>query len=106
MIVTGVDGGSWRFSSLHPSVRNLSTSSRIPFSFLPLSLLASGLGIWGFIEIYILRGSPGTNRFGADPLAEPELASGRQASWDQQRELEFVPPSASPPDGMHVKRGA
>jgi len=26
------------------------------------------IGIWGFVEIGCLRGTPGYNRFGADPL--------------------------------------
>jgi hypothetical protein len=50
-----------------------------------------------------------SNRFGPDPLAEVEDNSASsqpaQTSWDQQSELEFVPPSASPPGGMRVKPG-
>jgi uncharacterized membrane protein YhaH (DUF805 family) len=64
--------------------------------------------LWGLVEMFGLRGSLGSNRFGPDPLAEVEDNSAstppRQKSWDQQSELEFVPPSASPPGGMHVKR--
>ncbi|MBB4372220.1 uncharacterized membrane protein YhaH (DUF805 family) [Bradyrhizobium sp. cir1] len=76
---------------------------------LPFSLAASGLWLWGFVEMFIVPGTSGSNRFGADPLADIEDGSAPAAppakSWDQQRELEFVPPSASPPGGMHVKRG-
>jgi uncharacterized membrane protein YhaH (DUF805 family) len=32
------------------------------------SLAALALSIWGFVELYCLRGSVGVNRFGADPL--------------------------------------
>ena len=38
--------------------------------------------------------------------AETEVNSPPAQGWDQQSELEIVPPSASPPGGMHVKRGA
>jgi uncharacterized membrane protein YhaH (DUF805 family) len=63
--------------------------------------------LWGFVEMFLLRGTSGANRFGPDPLADIEGASARPPAkpWDQQRELEFVPHSASPPGGMHVKRG-
>ena len=64
--------------------------------------------LWGLVEIFCLRGSLGSNRFGPDPRAEIEDNSGStpspRKSWHQQSELEFVPPSASPPGGMHVKR--
>ena len=64
--------------------------------------------LWGLVEMFCLHGSLGSNRFGPDPLAEVEDNSTStpppQKSWDQQSELEIVPPSASPPGGMHVKR--
>ncbi len=34
-----------------------------------LSLAALALGIWGFVELYCLRGTVGDNRYGPDPLA-------------------------------------
>jgi uncharacterized membrane protein YhaH (DUF805 family) len=37
---------------------------------LAIALGAVVLGLWGFVEIFCLRGSRGTNRFGADQLAE------------------------------------
>jgi uncharacterized membrane protein YhaH (DUF805 family) len=75
---------------------------------LPFSLAASILWLWGFVEMFCVPGSAGDNRFGPDPLAKTEdsAATPPAKSWDQQREIEFVPPSASPPGGMHVKRGA
>ena len=39
----------------------------------PLTTLCSGavsiIGIWAFVELYILKGTEGPNRFGPDPLA-------------------------------------
>jgi uncharacterized membrane protein YhaH (DUF805 family) len=72
---------------------------------LPFSLAASILWLWGFVEMFCVPGSAGDNRFGPDPLADSS-ASPPAKSWDQSSEIEFVPPSASPPGGMHVKRGA
>jgi uncharacterized membrane protein YhaH (DUF805 family) len=75
---------------------------------LPFNLTASTLWLWGIVELFFLSGTSGHNRFGPDPLADVEdsAAASPAKSWDQSRELEFVPPSASPPGGMHVKRGA
>jgi uncharacterized membrane protein YhaH (DUF805 family) len=77
---------------------------------LPISLAASSLWLWGFVEMFCVPGTSGSNRFGPDPLAGIEhgttAASAPAESWDQQSEIEIVPPSASPPGGMHVKRGA
>lgn len=74
---------------------------RLPDSYwmLPLSLTVAVLYLWGFIEMGFLRGNAGANRFGADPLAETETEP-RGAPWDQQRELEMIPPRANPPGGM------
>jgi uncharacterized membrane protein YhaH (DUF805 family) len=78
--------------------------------FLPLDWAIHALWLWGIVEMFFLRGTSGGNRFGPDPLAEieesPASAASPAKSWDQQSEIEFVPPSASPPGGMHVKRGA
>lgn len=77
------------------------------FSF---NLAASLLWLWGVVEMFCRPGTSGHNRFGADPLLEIEDSSASAVSpatsWDQGREIEIVPPSASPPGGMHVKRGA
>ena len=35
------------------------------------SLVVFGIGLWGFIELYCLRGTVGPNRFGPDPLGAP-----------------------------------
>ena len=32
-------------------------------------LVAAVLSIWGFVELYCLRGTVGDNRYGPDPLA-------------------------------------
>jgi len=34
-----------------------------------LSLISFGLSIWGFVELYCLRGTEGENQYGPDPLA-------------------------------------
>ena len=77
---------------------------------LPFSLTVLALWLWGLVEMFCRPGTSGHNRFGPDPLLDIEDSSASAASpaqsWDQQREIEFVPPSASPPGGMHVKRGA
>ncbi|MHC2622943.1 uncharacterized membrane protein YhaH (DUF805 family) [Bradyrhizobium huanghuaihaiense] len=77
---------------------------------LPLSLPFSILWVWGLVEMFCRPGTSGHNRFGPDPLLEIEDSSSSSAppakSWDQSHEIEIVPPSASPPGGMHVKRGA
>jgi uncharacterized membrane protein YhaH (DUF805 family) len=31
-------------------------------------LAAAAIAIWGFVELGCLRGTPGPNRYGADPL--------------------------------------
>ena len=75
----------------------------------PLALLVSalsfGLGVWCFVELFCLRGTKGPNRFGPDPLAPVSPSAPVTSRWDQQSELEFVPHSAGPPPGPHVKRG-
>jgi uncharacterized membrane protein YhaH (DUF805 family) len=36
-----------------------------------LALAAGALGIWAFVELGCLRGTPGPNRYGPDPLGNP-----------------------------------
>ena len=66
-----------------------------------VGILLHLLSVWGIVELYFLRGTPGPNRFGADPLAPRDAAP----RWDQGSELEFVPYSAGPSPGPHVNRG-
>jgi uncharacterized membrane protein YhaH (DUF805 family) len=43
-----------------------------------LALAAGALGIWAFVELGCLRGTPGPNRYGPDPLgANPAFAPRR-----------------------------
>jgi uncharacterized membrane protein YhaH (DUF805 family) len=56
----------------------------------------------GLVEMCFLKGTCGPNRFGADPLTPVETT----ARWDQFGALEFVPHSAGPSAGPHVKREA
>ena len=39
-----------------------------------LSLAAAAIAIWAFVELGCLRGSPGPNQYGPDPLGNPALA--------------------------------
>jgi uncharacterized membrane protein YhaH (DUF805 family) len=68
--------------------------------------LLFGLGafvfcVWGFVEMYCLRGSRKTNRFGANPLAPIDT----RPRWEQQDEIEMVPHQASPTPVWRVKPG-
>jgi uncharacterized membrane protein YhaH (DUF805 family) len=64
-----------------------------------LVLVALVLNFWGFVELLFLKGTRRPNRFGPDPLARDT-----RPRWAQQSELEFVPHSAGPLAGAHVKR--
>ena len=86
---------------------------RLPDSWLlfPLALAAFGLMIGGFVDIYCLKGTRWTNRFGPNPLPKEQTRarsarSGSGSAWIQSSAVEFVPRSASPPAGTHVNRGA
>ncbi len=68
---------------------------------LPFALIAFVFCIWGFIEMYCLKGSRKTNRFGPNPLLQLDT----RPRWDQNSEVEFVPHKAGPPPVWHVKRG-
>jgi len=68
---------------------------------LPFALIAFVFCIRGFIEMYCLKGSRKTNRFGPNPLLQLDT----RPRWDQNSEVEFVPHIAGPPPVWHVKRG-
>jgi uncharacterized membrane protein YhaH (DUF805 family) len=42
-----------------------------------LSLAAIAIGIWAFVELGCLRGTPGPNQYGPDPLGNPAFAPRR-----------------------------
>lgn len=67
---------------------------------LALGLATFVLYLWGFVEMYCLRGSRKTNRFGPDPLAPIDT----RPRWQQQSEIEMVPHKAGPPLVWRVKR--
>jgi uncharacterized membrane protein YhaH (DUF805 family) len=69
---------------------------------LPSALIAIVFCIWGFIEMYCLKGSRKTNRFGPNPLMQVDT----RPRWQQNREVEMVPHKAGPPPVWRVKRGA
>jgi len=82
---------------------------RLPDSYfmLPFALAAFLLMIAGFVDIYCLRGTRWTNRFGSNPLpktqSRPRTTSASR--WDQTSAYEFVPRSASTSAGTRVNRG-
>ncbi|KYH01926.1 DUF805 domain-containing protein [Bradyrhizobium sp. DOA1] len=80
---------------------------RLPDTYLmlPIALASFILSLAAVVETGFLRGTAGPNRFGPAPEARDDSAPSAKV-WDQSREIEFVPPRASPPGGMHVKRGA
>lgn len=79
-------------------------SDRLPASnwFAPFDWIISALWLWGLVELFIVPGTSGHNRFGPDPLAEvaDETQAARTPAWGQQSELEIVPYRASPPRAM------
>jgi uncharacterized membrane protein YhaH (DUF805 family) len=83
-------------------------ADRLPDSWLmlPFALAALVLMIAGFVDIYCLRGTRWTNRFGPNPLPKTQSRprSTSASRWDQTSAYEFVPRSASPPPGMRVNR--
>jgi uncharacterized membrane protein YhaH (DUF805 family) len=71
------------------------------------------LMIWGFVELYFLRGTKWTNRFGPNPLGKEQMRARSERArlrattpWDQQSEIEMVPHTSGPPPLLHVKPGA
>jgi uncharacterized membrane protein YhaH (DUF805 family) len=65
-------------------------ADRLPDSYCrPAARLAALSLLWGFVEMYCLKGSRKTNRFGADPLTPPRADT--RPPWDQQSEIEMVP---------------
>ena len=81
-------------------------ADRLPDSHadLPLTIAVAVLCVWGFVEMYCLKGSRKTNRFGPDPLTPPPRPDTRPP-WDQQSEIEMEPHKAGPPPVWRVKPG-
>jgi uncharacterized membrane protein YhaH (DUF805 family) len=78
-------------------------ADRLPDSYFVLlpAMVAFVFCIWNFVELYCLKGSRKTNRFGADPLAPSDM----RPRWEQQSEIEMVPHKAGPPPVWRVKPG-
>ena len=83
-------------------------SDRLPDSYwmLPFELSAFLLMIAGFVDIYCLKGTRWTNRFGPNPLPKEQMRARTTSAsrWDQTSAYEFIPHSASPPPVTHVNR--
>jgi len=69
---------------------------RLPDSYFMMlpALIVFVLYVWGFVEMYCLKGSRKANRFGADPLT-PKPKPDTRPPWDQQSEIEMVPHKAN-----------
>jgi uncharacterized membrane protein YhaH (DUF805 family) len=89
-------------------------AEQLPGSYwvLPLALIALVLCLWGFVELYFLRGTKWTNRYGPNPLGKEQMRSrSAQArlrattAWDQESEIEMEPHRSGPPPAMRVKPG-
>lgn len=68
------------------------------------------LTIWGFVELYFLRGTKWTNRYGPDPLGKEQMRVRSErarlratTAWSQDSEIEMIPHKSGPPPAMHVK---
>jgi uncharacterized membrane protein YhaH (DUF805 family) len=86
-----------------PGIFNeLTDRSDFSHAAMALGVVTFGLYLWGFVEMYCLKGSHKTNRFGPDPLQPIDT----KPRWDQQREIEMVPHKAGPPPVWYVKRSA
>jgi len=87
-------------------------SDRLPdsyFMMIPGALMLA-LMIWGFVELYFLRGTKRTNRYGPDPLGKEQMRARSARArlrattpWSQDSEIEMVPHRASPPPIWRVK---
>jgi len=84
-----------------PIYNELADRFELSYAALPLGLAALVLNIWGFVEMYCLKGSRKTNRFGPNLLQPVDT----RPRWNQQSEIEMVPHKAGPPPVWHVKRG-
>ncbi len=84
--------------------------NRLPDSYLifPLALAVCFMTIWGFIDMYCLKGTRWTNRFGPNPLPKTQTRARTSSAsrWDQTSAYEFVSHSASPPAATRVNRDA
>ena len=90
-------------------------AGRLPDShlLLPVAIAVFVVIIWGFVELYCLKGSRSSNLFGPNPLgkqqARPRSTESRLRATtanDQTSEIVLVPRIGYPPPSMHVKRGA
>ena len=89
-------------------------SDRLPdshFMMIPGAIMLA-LMIWGFVELYFLRGTKWTNRYGSDPLGKEQIRVRSErarlratTAWSQDSEIELVPHKAGPPPAMRVNRG-
>ena len=76
-------------------------ADRLPSSYfmLPFALIAFLLMCAGFVDIFCLKGTRWTNRFGPNPLPKeqtrPRSSRSGGSSWNQNDAIEFVPHQTS-----------
>ena len=66
------------------------------------------LMIWGFVELYFLRGTKWTNRFGPNPLGKEQMRARSErtrlhATTARESEIEVAPHKAAPPPAFRLK---
>jgi uncharacterized membrane protein YhaH (DUF805 family) len=78
-----------------------------------MSLMVGALAMWGFVEMYVRKGTRSSNLFGPNPLGKQQMRPRSTESrlrattaWDPQSEVEFIPHIGFPTPSMRVKRGA
>jgi uncharacterized membrane protein YhaH (DUF805 family) len=64
-----------------------------------LMFVLVALSLWGFAEMFCLRGTRGPSRYGPDPLAPLNRGPLAAPNWDQLREQEYVRRRAGPSAG-------
>jgi uncharacterized membrane protein YhaH (DUF805 family) len=70
--------------------------------FIPFDLAIRAFWLLGIVDMFFLRGTPGSNRFGPDPLADiaEETRATRTPACKQRSEPGIVPRSALPSRAM------
>lgn len=79
------------------------------FMMIPATIMLV-LMIWGFVELYFLRGTKWTNRYGPDPFGKEQMRARAErarlratTAWSPDSEIEMVPHKSGPPPAMRVK---
>ena len=108
MIATGAAGGSFRSSSCPACSASSRTCCPTPTGSLRSCWSCKFPWLWGFVEMFCLHGSLGSNRFGPDPLAEVEDNAAStpppQKAGTSRASSKLSRPAPARPAAWHVKR--